>query len=87
MSAALGDPITHIWLMRRMAAAQGVDLAEAQAAGRLSQEGWAAMVTRCRGCADPEDCARRLERGDPGLPGYCRNGRALGGLAGEGRDG
>ena len=82
MSAVLGDPIRHIWLVRRMAEHAGVELAEAQFRGTLSQEAWAAMVTRCRGCDAPEDCARLLERRDfPRPPDWCENRDALANLA------
>lgn len=58
----LGDPVSHYWLAQRMARAVGVDLARASAEQRLSQEDWAAMVTRCRGCGWLEGCTRWLDR-------------------------
>lgn len=69
--AALGHPLTHLWLLRRMAMAQGIDLAAAQAEGVLTQTDWAAMVTRCRGCADAEGCARLLDRAAASPDGAC----------------
>ncbi len=60
----LGDTDTHYWLAQRMAKAAGIDLVAATEAGALTQEDWARMVTRCRGCPDPEGCTRWLARGE-----------------------
>ncbi len=78
MSHALGNPVTHLWLLRRMARLQGVDLTAAQAAGVLTQSDWADMVTACRACAGTSDCTRQLDRSAAGdLPAWCANKIAL----------
>ncbi|WP_193139409.1 MULTISPECIES: DUF6455 family protein [unclassified Meridianimarinicoccus] len=82
----LGDPITHYWLVLEMARAAGVDLADAMEAGRLSHEGWAGMVERCRGCDWQRDggCTRWLTMQDAGgaeVPGSCLNQQEFDALA------
>ena len=75
----LGDPVKHYWLARSMAAATGVDLAAAYDEGRLTQDDWAEMNTRCRGCDWERDgaCGRWLSfHEDPGsakAPQTCDN--------------
>lgn len=82
MSYALGNPVTHLWLLRRMARTQGIDLAAAQAAGCLTQTDWAAMVTSCRACTGVADCTRHLARTAAGqTPAYCANKPGLQRLA------
>jgi len=74
----LGDAVKHLWLARSMAHAAGVDLAARQADGTLSQQDWAGMVARCRGC-DWEragGCHDWLDRQMPGaatVPQACAN--------------
>lgn len=58
----LGDATAHVWRLRRMARAAGLDPAAASEAGLLPQEDWAALVTTCRACPDPDGCARWLDR-------------------------
>ncbi len=73
----LGNPIKHFWLVQDMARAAGVDLVEARREGRLSVEGWSAMVTRCRGCQWTEGCQHWLEAQETGVaaqvPPACAN--------------
>lgn len=75
----LGEPLYHLRLMARMGQAVGADLTGAFAAGGISAEDWAAMITKCRGCAAPARCeeflAAHAEAGEP-MPG-CRNADAL----------
>lgn len=52
----LGNEVDHLWLVQRMAKTAQVDLVAAYEAGELTQEDWAAMVERCRGCAWTEGC-------------------------------
>ncbi|WP_425091244.1 DUF6455 family protein [Tropicimonas sp. S265A] len=52
----LGQEVDHYWLVQRMAKTAHVDLAWAFDEGLLSQEEWAGMVQRCRGCAWAEGC-------------------------------
>lgn len=54
--ASLGDPALHFWMTRSVARAMGVSLSEAMAAGRLSSDGYAKMVTRCRTCQQVQNC-------------------------------
>ncbi len=56
----LGDPSVHFWLTRSVARAMGVNLSEAMAAGRLSVQDYAALVTRCRQCPYVADCTAWL---------------------------
>lgn len=77
---ALGNPITHFWLVQDMAQAAGVDLAAARREHRLSVEDWAAMVTRCRGCQWTDGCqswlaAQGTDAADaaPQAPPACAN--------------
>lgn len=75
----LGDPLYHLRLMARMGETVGADLTGAFAAGEISHEDWAAMITRCRGCEAPDQCEAFLaaqERADAPMPG-CRNADAL----------
>ena len=58
----LGTPVDHLWLAQRMAKTMGVDLCSAYDAGDLSQQEWASMLTRCRGCAWTEGCSDFLHR-------------------------
>ncbi len=75
----LGEVKEHFWLVQRMARATGADLDAAQDCGELKVEDWAAMVTRCRGCAGPESCrdwldtAERAEADPQPAPGICMN--------------
>lgn len=76
----LGEEIEHYWLVQRMAKATGVDLVQAMDAGVLAQDGWAEIVTRCRGCQWAEGCGRWLDQPvdeERGLPTPCRNRRRL----------
>ena len=74
--APLGSERQHYWMALRMAKATGTDLAAALATGRLTQDDWASIVTRCRGCPWTEGCARWLQRPIDSirdLPEGCRN--------------
>lgn len=76
----LGDEIHHYWLAVSMAKAAGVDAQAALEEGRLSQEAWAGLVTRCRGCDWERDgaCQRWMTLAlaeEPGVdvPEPCEN--------------
>ena len=71
----LGEPMTHVRLMGRMAKQAGVDLARAQEAGVLDQDDWAEMVADCRGCDWGDRCPEWLDTAtrDAGAPGTCPN--------------
>lgn len=75
----LGEPLRHLRLLSKMGDAVGADLSGAFAAGRIGHQEWAAMVTACRGCEAPEQCAAFLaehERASAPMPG-CRNAEEL----------
>lgn len=76
----LGDPRRHFWLAQSMAKATGVDLTAAMQEGRIAQEDWADLITRCRGCAWAEDCADwldTLQDGAAEAPAACVNADVL----------
>ena len=50
MTNPLGDIRHHFLLSQSIAKVTGADLAHAVHEGRITQEDWAAAVTRCRGC-------------------------------------
>ena len=52
----LGDPARHFWMTRSVARVMGFSLSDAMAKGRLSSEGYAQMVSRCRTCRQVSDC-------------------------------
>ncbi|GAA6163952.1 hypothetical protein NBRC116590_16560 [Pelagimonas sp. KU-00592-HH] len=56
----LGDPARHFWMTRSMARVLGLSLSEAMADGRLSQKGYADLVTRCRQCHHVAACEHWL---------------------------
>jgi hypothetical protein len=79
-----GDPMTtrltyrkHADLVARMAAVQGVDLAEAEMRGQLDADMLHSVILSCTACTDPEDCTHWLDADDEqvagGTPDYCRN--------------
>ncbi|MDO6584802.1 DUF6455 family protein [Salipiger sp. 1_MG-2023] len=72
----LGARTDHYWLVQRMARANGTDLAAASDDGHLTQEQWAAMIERCRGCAWVQGCQRWLDQPEQALrdtPANCGN--------------
>ena len=81
----LGPVMPHVWRVKRMARATGVDLVGAMADDRLSSEGWARIVSRCRGCASAAACDRWLsvnDSADAARDG-CDNRRALAALTAD----
>ena len=61
----LGTEREHIWRVRRMARATGLDVAKAQDTGALDQSAWSDMLHLCRSCPDPAACDRWLsQQGD-----------------------
>ena len=76
----LGDPTMHFYITRGVARAMGISLSEAMHSGQLKPEGYAAMVTACRGCALLEACQQWLGQQatiSPTPPPGCYNGEAL----------
>lgn len=52
----LGQVMTHLRLVLRMARTTGTDVVAAHRDGVLSQQDWAEMVQLCRGCEWARDC-------------------------------
>ena len=75
----LGDIHRHIQLVNGMAKAHDIDLSAAARDGRLSQEDYAQMVTRCRGCSGPDSCEVALRSTNPprSAPDMCRNAQVF----------
>ena len=76
----LGDVRRHLTLMRDMAAATGTDTESAFADGRLSSDGWAEALTRCRNCTAATECRAWLDAPLPWprpIPADCRNHAAF----------
>ncbi|MBY6057373.1 DUF6455 family protein [Leisingera daeponensis] len=70
----LGNIFRHLWLLRAVAQAAGVDLDREMQAGRLSGLEYARMVTACRGAGCSKSCALWLStrRDDaPAVPEFC----------------
>lgn len=72
---SLGQIMTHLRLVLRMGQLTGVDIAAAHQNGHLSQQDWADMVQRCRGCAWARSCSDWLDRRDSvaAVPNTCPN--------------
>lgn len=78
-------PAAHaLQCTRAMAQAMSVDLSELLHLGGLSAAEYAEMITRCRGCAQPQACTawlRAKERGEDGgplsPPMHCENREVL----------
>lgn len=77
----LGNIFRHLWLLRAVAEAAGVDLDQAVKAGRLSGLDYARMVTSCRGAGCGKSCALWLPArrgGDtPAVPEFCASADAF----------
>lgn len=75
MTQMLGDPARHFFMTRGVARVMGVSLSEAMQSGDLDPQGYARMVTRCRGCALVEACQEWLSSRVAGRttppPGCC----------------
>ena len=67
----------HEQLMDRMATRNGADLDLARQSGLIDGTEVVEALVACMGCSDAGDCASRLDRETPGLPGYCRNGSLI----------
>ena len=71
----LGNPLTHLRLVRGMAKATRTDIVKAYEDGRLDAETWASMVERCRSCTSAGPCKAWLHEGPEwqDAPGVCLN--------------
>lgn len=80
----LGDPHLHFWLTRGVARAMGFSFSDAMQDNRLSAQGYAEMVTACRGCVRVDTCkvwlAEQLSV-SPSAPPGCVNSDVLEALA------
>lgn len=63
----------HERLMDRMATRNGADLDLARQSGMVSGRELVEAIVQCIGCSDAGDCESKLERGEGGIPEYCRN--------------
>ena len=63
----------HETLMRRMADRNGADLDLALQSAIVSPGELRAAVLTCTGCTDPDACEAQLDRGEGGVPDFCRN--------------
>ncbi len=57
----LGDRNAHYWMAQRMAHLTQTDLVAAMTRAELTQEDWAEMVERCRGCDWETGCCQYLD--------------------------
>lgn len=76
----LGDIFRHLWLLKAVAAAAGVDLDQAMRDGRLSGLDYARMVTACRGADCSKSCALWLSSrraAAPAVPEFCPSADAF----------
>ena len=81
----LGEVEKHFWLTRSVSRSMGISLSEALAEGRLSPEGYAELVTRCRASGCDTQCANWLaQRQHPAdtAPDFCANSETLNRLKG-----
>lgn len=84
----LGDIEPHFWLTRSVARCMGLSLSEAMAEGRLSEQGYAELVTQCRAAGGaPGGCRAACEQWlaaqqseDRCAPEFCPNAERLNGL-------
>ena len=81
----LGAPDLHFWLARSVGRSIGLSFSDAMEDGRLSPEGYSALVTACRRCKQTQRCQHWLgTEGGQGraerAPEFCTIGRALAAL-------
>ncbi len=76
----LGEIEKHFWLTRSVARCMGVSLTEAMAEGKLTPDGYAGIVTRCRASACSEKCQNWLathQSQASAAPEFCTNAQSL----------
>lgn len=75
-----GDIYRHMWLMKSVSAAIGVDLGVARAEGRLNTFEYSRMLTNCRSADCDKSCALWVTQ-QQGIakvaPEFCVNSEAL----------
>ncbi|HKK85916.1 MAG TPA: DUF6455 family protein [Roseovarius sp.] len=82
----LGDPNLHFWLTRSVARAVRVNLSDALAAGQITPNLYAEMVTKCRRCPHVATCEAWLAQNGAGaqeVPAHCANASILNALIEE----
>lgn len=79
-SVPLGAIEKHFWLTRSVARVMGLNLSECMADGRLSEAGYAEMITACRAGGCDTMCqgwlATQTDR-PACAPGHCANAEML----------
>ncbi|WP_170409684.1 DUF6455 family protein [Ruegeria atlantica] len=76
----LGDVEKHFWLTRSVARCMKVSLTEAMAEGRLTPNGYAEIVTRCRASHCSDQCELWLSKQQSQAntaPEFCANAGTL----------
>jgi hypothetical protein len=77
----LGNIYRHLWLLRSLASAAGMDLDAALAEGRLSPLEFSQMVTACRGGGCSKTCALWLtaqkNADQAAIPDFCASAEIL----------
>lgn len=76
----LGEIERHFWLTRSVARMIGVNLSEAMADGRLTEQGYTDLVARCRtgGCCATCEAWLATQTGRAeAAPAHCANADAL----------
>jgi hypothetical protein len=79
----LGDPARHFWLTRSVARSMGLNFSEAMSEGRISANGYADLVTRCRKCPCVGQCEAWLAQAGINAteaPPHCPNAHVLNAL-------
>ena len=71
----MGDARAHYWRTLKIAQATDVPLANALNSGALSQTDYAEIITKCRRCPHPGECAAVLAKGGKmdAPPDFCCN--------------
>jgi hypothetical protein len=79
----MGGADRHFWLTRSMARMIGVNLSRAMAAGRLTPQGYAEMVSHCRCASSCDRCVEWLAAQSgraEAVPDFCVNAGRLNAL-------
>ncbi|WP_298852397.1 DUF6455 family protein [uncultured Ruegeria sp.] len=77
---ALGDIEKHFWLTRSISRCMGISMTEAMAEGRLSPDGYAELVTRCRAAGCDVQCEHWMSTQQGPVaraPEFCANAETL----------
>lgn len=80
----IGDVERHFWITRSVARVMGVSLSDAMREGKITAQDYAAIVTKCRNCANAQRCQEWLAACQSitrSAPPDCVNGNLLEWLA------